>query len=209
MNDDLIGKIIHHWTVVSYQGLNKHNAKTYLCVCDCGNNSVVEGRALRSGRSKCCGCRKDTLIKHGHSKKGKITKEYSCWQGMNHRCYYKSNTYYHRYGGRGIKVCDRWRFSFENFLSDMGLAPSKNHSLDRIDNDGNYEPSNCRWAEYEQQCNNKSRCRIVTCLGKSLSIAQWARELGVSDRYFRGRVERGCDPKVLIRILSEKQTLTK
>jgi hypothetical protein len=104
------------------------------------------------------------------------TREYECWKNMKRRCQTPSNVRYHRYGGRGIKVCDRWQ-DFENFYSDMGDCNGM--TLDRIDNDRDYEPGNCRWMPMSEQGKNTSRIRNLTFNGETLSVAEWARRLGV------------------------------
>jgi len=131
------------------------------CVCDCGTSRPVSGIALRNGTSKSCGCfHRDIVTKHKCSTVK--TPEYQSWSSMISRCYRVKATAYSSYGGRGISVCDRWRFSFTNFLTDMGPRPSKMHTLDRIDNNGNYEPSNCRWATKLQQVVNRRPCKNKT-----------------------------------------------
>jgi hypothetical protein len=105
-------------------------------------------------------------------------KAYRAWNNLKKRCNNPNNISFVYYGGRGIKVCRRWK-KFENFIADMGLPPSEKHSIDRIDNDGNYEPSNCRWATREEQANNKSNNKFITYNDCTLTIAQWARKLNV------------------------------
>ncbi|MCP1173759.1 hypothetical protein [Ralstonia chuxiongensis] len=105
------------------------------------------------------------------------TREYQAWANMKARCENPNNIRYHRYGGRGIKVCERWRNSFEAFLADMG--PSNGLTIDRIDNDGNYEPGNCRWATVREQSQKTSRIKLLTFNGETLSLAEWARRLGI------------------------------
>ena len=117
----------------------------------------------------------------------KATPEYNSWCAMKQRCYYKSNNRYDRYGGRGIVVCDRWKTNFQNFLEDMGKRPSPKHSIDRINNDGNYEPSNCRWASNLEQSNNRSN-RIIDYNGLSLTIREWSSKLGISYKTLRQRI---------------------
>lgn len=131
------------------------NKRTYWnCRCDCGSDCVVDAGHLRSGHTTSCGCvRRATIgnLKHGQSK----SLEYLIWNGMRQRCSNPKNSHFRYYGGRGIRVCDQWQASFENFIADMGAKPSPKHTIDRINNEGNYEPGNCRWATYSQQ--NKNR----------------------------------------------------
>lgn len=118
------------------------------------------------------------------------TKEYSAWANMKTRCNNPNYYLFDRYGGRGVTYCDRWE-SFSEFLSDMGDAPSKYHSLDRIDNDGIYEPSNCRWATNITQGNNKSTNRIIEYDGRAMSLSDWCRELGTNYESTQMRLDRG------------------
>lgn len=127
--------------------------------CDCGVEKAIIERHVRRGRVVSCGCHgrqtaARTFTKHGHSKVGARTTEYRIWYAMKDRVLNPACHAFPDYGGRGIGICDRWRDSFENFLADMGRRP-KGLSIDRIDNDGNYEPGNCRWATAKQQANNK------------------------------------------------------
>lgn len=134
----------------------------WACRCDCGKVTVVSGVNLRNGQTHSCGClRKEMLdaglhVTHGNRRGRKSTPEYQTWVSMVRRCYYPSFIQFQDYGGRGIRVCKKWRRSFEAFLADVGKRPSPEHSIDRYpDKDGNYEPGNVRWATRKQQANNR------------------------------------------------------
>ncbi len=146
-------------------------------------------------KRKLCGtaCRAVYLRKHGEANSGRrwMTSEYAIWQAMIQRCSNPSVKRYPRYGGRGIEVCAEWRRSFQSFLKDMGRRPSKKHSLDRIDNDGNYEPSNCRWATTKTQANNTSWNRVLTIDGTSMTIAEWAYFRSMKSNTIVCRLRRG------------------
>lgn len=119
------------------------------------------------------------------------TSEYGIWSGMKSRCYNPRTDNYKHYGGRGIAVCDRWRNSFDCFLADIGPRPSLNHSLDRINNDGNYEPGNVRWASVQEQRSNTRRNRVVTFRGVTQTLAQWSRSIGISESTLHRRIASG------------------
>jgi hypothetical protein len=160
---DLSGKKFGRLTLIEANRLEK--ILRYNCLCDCGKTCVVRRCALVSGHTQSCGCYRierviDTMsIQNGNTIKNK--PEYDAWRHAIYRCYNPKHKRYMDYGGRWIKVCDRWLESFENFLEDMGKRPSKNHSLDRVINDGNYEPSNCRWATPKQQAGNRRSTRLL------------------------------------------------
>jgi hypothetical protein len=177
----------------------------FLCRCDCGCERSVWGHSLVAKHaSTSCGCyqrercaekNRRIFTKHGHNRSRKnghkTSKEYRAWWGMISRCIYRSNQNYARYGGRGISVCDQWRHSFETFLSDVGPAPTPEHSLDRINCAGNYEPTNVRWATITEQTRNTRCTRLITYDGRSLIAGDWAKLTGVKRTTIASRLSRG------------------
>lgn len=170
----------------------------WACVCDCGRNVVTSGATLRYGNTKSCGClsREITTARstiHGHAKRHQRDSEYGIYAGMLGRCYNPNNPCYDRYGGRGIYVCDRWRESFTNFLSDMGKKPY-GLTLDRINNDGPYSPENCRWATRKvQRANQSSRIRWINIDGRSMNMSEAAQEYGINRECLKYRLDAGWD----------------
>jgi hypothetical protein len=161
------------------------------CKCDCGQYTVVRTQNLISGNTVSCGCRRaeanrDTRTTHGMRQ----SLEYAVWHKMLDRCRRPKHPYYDRYGGRGIKVCERW-VRFENFYADMGPRPSPKHSLDRVDNDGDYEPENCRWATQKQQVRNRSNTRKLVFRGQTRSMGAWAEMVGIDYRLLWIRLRNG------------------
>lgn len=166
------------------------------CRCICGVLVTVRNSALKRGSTSSCGClnrerRLQAVLKHGCTKGGKVTPEYSAWTHMLHRCYNKAAQGYHNYGGRGIRVCPSWRSSFKNFLKDVGHRPSRRHSLDRINNDLGYRPGNIRWATRAQQSMNTRRVTYLTHAGRRLPISEWAALFGVGKMLIVNRLRRG------------------
>ena len=182
---DLTGKRFGRLTV---KGRNPKNTRfkhpRWDCICDCGNVAVIQGEKLRNGETKSCGClQREIAIMantiHGNACRGKLSTEYSSWNALKNRCLNMNAEKWPNYGGRGIKICDRWIDSFENFLYDMGKRPEGCSSIDRKDNDGGYEPGNCRWATYKQQAGNTSKNVWIEHGGKRMIKADWIREVGV------------------------------
>lgn len=161
----------------------KNGRRQWNCICDCGNVAVVDHRALKSGSTVSCGCfrREFTAMKmttHGYAGRGRTARIYKVWAGMLARCQIQSASGYENYGGRGISVCKRWN-EFENFLADMG-EPAIGMTIERNDNNGNYEPENCRWATRLEQGENKRNNRVIDYAGASMTVAGWSRHLGIS-----------------------------
>jgi len=177
---NLVGQRFGRLLVVSRAGSDKRGEALWECECDCGAVTVVLGSNLRKGKTKSCGCYKEELMSAGqlHTTHGMCgTSIYIVWQNMLRRCSVDNEKHY-RWAGRGIKVCDEW-LKFENFYKDMGDPPI-NGTIDRIDNDGNYEPSNCRWATQKEQSRNRSSNIEITHEGRTQCIAAWEEELGFS-----------------------------
>lgn len=169
---DLQNRKFGRLTALSDVGNNARGQRLWLCACECGKETTVTATHLQGRRVKSCGCLKGELLERGPSRivhgdtwqpigDGKMhrTPEYSSWQSMKQRCLNPNVSNYDLYGARGITVCDRWRNDFEAFLTDMGRKPSPQHTLDRIDNDGDYEPDNCQWATPKEQANNRRVAR--------------------------------------------------
>lgn len=166
------------------------------CRCQCGTERTFRMTHLRSGATRSCGCwRKDQsrakTVTHGASR----SPEHIAWAGMIARCENARNHAFSRYGGRGITVDPTWRHSFEAFLADMGHKPTPEHSLDRIDVDGSYEPGNCRWATKKEQARNTRSNRRIQAFGETLTLAQWAERTGIGEATIRRRLRVGCDPE--------------
>lgn len=146
----------------------------WICLCSCGAHTSVQAAHLRSGNTRSCGCG----CGRGHERANRVADhklEHTTWKSMLSRCSQPGRASWKNYGGRGITVCARWRDSFDSFCADMGPRPSAEHSIDRIDNDGNYEPGNCRWATKAQQAANRRNSKNIAFNGEVMTQAQWAR----------------------------------
>lgn len=179
--------------VVLERNFTYKKAAYWICQCDCGTKKTIQSSHLRSGATKSCGClhdesaRKTKVKTHGESN----TRLYAEWISMKARCYNPRSERYDRYGGRGIMVCEEWKNSFQAFR-DWALANGYREDLtiDRIDVNGNYEPSNCRWITNQEQQNNRSNNLFITFNGKTQTVTQWAKETGISEWTIRARIKK-------------------
>lgn len=179
-----------------YAGTN-HEVRMALCKCDCGK--IVEKIAIRikKGMEPSCGCSQSSIMsivntKHGQSERKDFkSPEYRAWTSMNARCYRKTIKCFKDYGGRGIIVCDEWRYSYENFINFMGKRPTSKHSLDRIDWNGNYEPSNCKWSTKKEQAQNKRGVDWIRFEWGGMPVIEISRQYGVSEPWVRRKVREG------------------
>lgn len=160
------------------------------CTCECGNEKIVLLKDIRSGSVKSCGCLHDTLpIKHGQASNDKRSLTYRSWSNIRRRCLNPNAHEYDSYGGSGIRICDRWS-EFSAFLEDMGERPSVRHSIDRYpDQEGNYEPGNCRWATPKQQGRNRNNNRMLTFNGETMCLSEWAEKIGMSAAALKCRLD--------------------
>lgn len=179
--DILTGRTFGRLTVLSDWD-RKNSSIRWHCLCECGNERMVFATALKRGSTKSCGCISiDTPARlvHGHAKRGSHSTEHRSWESAKARCYNKKNARYHSHGARGITMCDQWIDNFQQFLADMGPCPD-GKSIDRIDNNGNYEPGNCRWATDIEQANNLRRTRfVIKPDGNKTTIGNLSRETGL------------------------------
>lgn len=183
------GEKFNKWTVVelAYAIGNGHKQKFLKCRCECGMEKVVRESLVIYGLSKSCGTGRCNG-KAKHLKRN--SAEWSTWQGMKRRCGIPGHP---DYTGRGISVCKRWRDSFEMFIADMGMRPGKGWSIERIDNNGDYEPSNCRWATQAEQSRNTRRNRNFTVLGVTKTMKDWSIDTGVPYGVVMARLKAGWD----------------
>lgn len=194
------GAKIERITLLERAAKDSHHRKRWLVRCDCGNGPwVCREDGIASGRVKSCGCLKNEKLATRETKHLMCdTPEYICWGGMIQRCTNPAAKAYSFYGGRGIKVCDAWRASFEAFYADMGPRPD-GMSLDRIDPNGNYEPGNCRWATKAQQSQNTRQTQWVTLHGERMPLTHASLALGLSKAgIYHHIASRGVSPQVAV-----------
>lgn len=190
-DSEILNKRFTRLLVLHEVPAKRKNCRRFQCVCDCGKRPEVDLRHLRSGLTTSCGClgrenSRESAITHGLSK----TAEYKIWRGMKSRCNLETVKEFCFYGGRGIKVCDAWENSFEQFFLDMGPKPF-GFSIERIDVNGNYEPSNCKWIPREHQILNTRATVFLEYAGQRLTQSQWAQKTGLSQQVIYTRLRRG------------------
>ncbi len=186
---DITGQKFGMLKVINYDSNSCWN-----CLCDCGNSHRARREDLKRGFVKSCGC---------HYHRMTDSPEWNSWRCMKSRCYKINDKEYKNYGARGIIVCDRWLNSFKNFFADMGPRPF-GYTIDRIDNNGNYEPTNCRWATAKEQGNNSRVNRIITFNNISLNLIQWSERLNISTSIISKRLKAGWTMEQIIKHYKDK-----
>jgi len=177
------GQVFRMLTVVKED--SKRNGNRYvICTCECGNRVSIPVGSLRHRKS--CGCAKG---RHVHGKY--YTSEYAVWSSIKQRCCNSNAARYYDYGGRGVTICDEWRYSFQSFYDHIGPRPGLDYTIDRIDNNGNYEPGNVRWTTRTAQNRNRRDNIVLTFKGKKQCVTAWAEETGISRETIRDRLGRG------------------
>lgn len=198
---DIIGKKFNRLTVLELVGTDKYGNTKFLCECDCGNRKVLLGSKVKGGRTKSCGCLHSETARNNTKKHlSSHTKIYNVYAHILSRCFCNTNKNYHNYGGRGITVCKEWADKENGFDSFYKWAIQNGYdesaefgkcTIDRIDNNGNYEPSNCRWVSIKEQANNKRVNHLLTYNGKTQNVTQWAIELGYNKETLFSRIHKG------------------
>jgi hypothetical protein len=192
MAPNLTGEKFGLLTVLSRQANDGSGSSMWLCLCECGNHRVVAGTGLRAGRNKSCGCASPRFTSSRVSTHGMSgSRTYRIWLGMHARCSPSNKTKPHLYYLKGIRVCESWQ-SFDNFLADMGEAPT-GLTIERKNGDLGYDKSNCKWATPKEQANNTTKNVRLEHGGKSQTIAQWADEKGIKQNTLLYRLRRGWD----------------
>lgn len=194
---NLTGRKFERWTVL-FRSFEKHKdgGLHWRCKCDCGIERDVTQRTLLDGSSRSCGClKRDSIVTHGFtSRKSNRHPIYATWMSMRTRCSSPNATAYECYGGRGISVCERWNNSFEKFFEDMGPSWFFGATIERIDNNGNYCPENCKWATRKQQARNRRTNRILEVGGMIMSVCEWAELFNINATTIHTRLLSGMSP---------------
>lgn len=185
--------VINGFIFLRFDGLYQRDTAAIFKCKHCSKEFRSPVHSIVSGGRKSCGCQqyaKPHSFIHGYARPGKIIPEFRIWYAIKDRCNNPNNKAYQDYGGRGIVICEKWEHDFVAFISDVGRRPSKQYTLDRIDNNGNYEPGNIRWATRVEQIGNRRTTIHITYKGKTNTLAAWCRELGLSYPIIRGRISR-------------------
>lgn len=195
---DLTGKKFGKLTVIKRVGSDKYKNAIWLCRCDCGKETVKITSRLKSGYTKSCGCLTVQKLLERNTKHNQAnTRLYKIYKGLLQRCYITSNPAYKNYGGRGIRICDEWVDKKSGFINFYNWAISNgykgNLSIDRINNNGNYEPNNCRWATRKQQSNNRRNSHYITYNGETHTLKEWTEILNISYSMLSHRIQRNWD----------------
>lgn len=195
---DITEQVFNDLLILGFAGYSAtpsdHPKLLWFVECHCGNVFVAIGSNIKNGNTKSCGCigrQRMTLLRQSHALS--YSREHRIWSGIKTRCYNSRSRNYVRYGGRGIRMCERWRHSFEHFFADMGEAPSAVHSIERRNNNGDYTPENCYWGTRLIQSNNRRNNVFLTFGNKTQSIADWARETGLSYATLQQRIYKEWD----------------
>ena len=188
--NNLIGKRFGRLVVISMTDGRVHRHVVWKCQCDCGNVCIAPTNTLTSGKKVSCGCYLREIRRQAHASHHQTgTKLYMKWQGMRRRCSDPSHKNYADYGGRGIKVCNEWMHSFEKFRDwSTENGYNDNFSIDRIDNDGDYCPENCRWVSQKKQCNNRRSNRYITYNGQTHTLTEWSEIIGIKRAALNNRI---------------------
>lgn len=189
---DIAGLRFGRLTVVARVGSDNNGNSRWLCSCDCGEQRNVLAQSLRNGATRSCGCLNRELVAKRETRHGQTgTSTYRTWDAMLQRCTNPKHRKWPDYGGRGIQVCESWK-KYEDFFSDMGARPD-GMTIDRIDNDGDYTPENCRWATPTEQMNNRRNNRVFVINGERLTLSQACRKFQINKSTARNRLSRGMD----------------
>lgn len=205
---NLTGRKFGRLSVVKKSRFYNRKGTMWECICDCGVEIITITDRLTTGHTQSCGClhnerKTNAAIRHGHTRKGHIHQDYHIWIGMKTRCLNKNSRLYKNYGGRGIKICERWLESngigFINFIADMGPRPSLSYSLERVNNNGGYNPGNCKWATNSEQANNKRTNKRIIYGGESFTVAQFSRKVNLIPSNVARSLRLGYSPEEIVK----------
>lgn len=207
--NNLTGKRFGRLLVIKRVENSKHNETQWLCKCNCGNETIVNYGKLAYKRTTSCGCYAKELFVNNVSKHNlRKTRLYNIWAGMKQRCFNKNSKAYNRYGERGITICNEWKNDFKKFYDwSMKNGYKDNLTIDRINNNGNYEPENCRWTDNKTQSNNRNNNVILEYNNEKHNLKQWCEIMNITENALKHRLERGWDvQKALTTPQRNKQT---